>query len=106
MELGDRPLRAVAVELGRASQAARREQAVELDAARLAGLVDVELGKLLRARREARRVEPEGVAGSRSAHSFIESGETSDHGAALAVELAALAAALRLLGRVVAAEAA
>ena len=107
MESGDRPLRAVAVELGRASQAARREQAVELDAARLAGLVDVELGKLLRARREAVL----GGLSQRASRALgqltsIESGETSYDGAALAVELAALAAALRLLGRVVAAEAA
>jgi hypothetical protein len=98
MEAEDRPLRVVAVALGQASQAARRGQAVDLDAAHLAGLVDAELRKLLRARREAVL----GGLSQRTSRALgqltsIESGQTVHDAAELAVELAALAAALRLL---------
>jgi hypothetical protein len=103
----DRPLRLVAIALAQASQAARRGQVAELDPARLAELVDVELQKLLRSKRE----QVLGGLSQRASRALgqltsIESGETSYDGAALAVELAALAAALRLLEQAAAARAA
>jgi hypothetical protein len=107
MESGDRPLRRVAVALGGASMAARRGQAAEVDAASLAGLVDVELAKLLWNRREAVL----GGLSQRASRALgqvtsIESGQTVYDAAELAVELAALAAALRILNQAVSTRAA
>jgi hypothetical protein len=98
MESGERPLRRVAVALGQASQAARCGQVAELDLARLAELVDVELQKLLRSKRE----QVLGGLSQRASRALgrltsVEHGETVYDAAELAVELAALAASLRLL---------
>jgi hypothetical protein len=104
---GERPLKVVAIALAQASHAARRGQVAEVDAAGRASLVDVELQKLLRTKREAVL----GGLSQRASRALgqltsVESGQTVYDGAEVAVELAALASALRILDQAVAARAA
>jgi hypothetical protein len=100
-------LKVVAVELGRASMVARRGVVEDVGAARLAELVDLELRKLVVARREA-------VLGGLSQRTSrvlgqvasLESGQTTYDAALVAAELASIAGSLRLLGLVLGREAA
>jgi hypothetical protein len=100
----NRPLRIAAVELSQAALAARQGRDPGLDVERLAALVDVEARKLMVARREAvltglSRRASRAVAALNS----IEAGMTENDPAQLLLELAAIAASLRLLGQAAAA---